>query len=132
MHSKRTKYRRLRGFTLIEALVAVVIVSVAIVSVFGGMRAMAAARTRASEAELLQQLALQKMNELGAVTDLNSADTKGDFSEQGHAEVSWTVDVEPSGVTNVNQVTVTATRNKSSQTFTGLLFVRPTTGSAGT
>ena len=59
---------------------------------------MTGARTRAADAELLQTLAMQKMNELGAVTDLNTADTKGDFTDEGHADVTWTMDVEPSGV----------------------------------
>lgn len=122
---------RRSGFTLIEMLVTVVLVSIAIVSVLGGIRAISAADLRAREADLLQRLAVLKLNEMGPVTDPQTADNKGDFTDQGYPDVSWTLEVVPSGTENLNELTVTTTRGVATQTLTGYLFIRPVTGSTG-
>ena len=119
------------AFTLIEMLVTVVLVSVAIVGVLGGIRAISSSDLRAREAVLLQRLAVQKLNEMGAVTDPTTADNKGDFSDQGYPEATWTVEVQPSGTEDLDVLTVTVTRGQATQTLTGQLFVRPTTGTTG-
>lgn len=120
---------RPQAFTLVEMLVTVVLVSIAIVSVLGGIRAISSADLRAREADLLQRLALHKLNEMGPVTDPQTAENKGDFTDQGYPDVTWTVDVLPSGTENLDELTVTATRGEASQVLTGYLFVRPVTGS---
>jgi prepilin-type N-terminal cleavage/methylation domain-containing protein len=124
------KRRRRAAFTLIEVLVTIVLVLVAVVGSLQAIRAIGQAEVKAREAELLQRLAADKWNEMGAVTDPQTAETNGDFTDQGYPDVEWELTVEPSGTTNVDQLTITATRGQSSQTLTGLLFVRPTTGGA--
>lgn len=127
---------RRAAFTLIEVLVTVLLVSVALVAVMGGIRALGAADAKARDAELLQRLAARKMEELGAVEDPRTAEDSGDFEAAGHPEVEWTMTLEPSGAENVDQVTVTATKRGAStaggaeQSLTGLLFIRPVTGGA--
>lgn len=122
---------RRSGFTLIEMLVTVMLVSVAIVGVLGGIRAISAADLRAREADLLQRLAVLKLNEMGAVTDPQTSENKGDFTDQGYTDVSWVVEVVPSGTTNLDELTVTVTHGEATQALTGYLFVRPVTGSTG-
>ena len=53
-----------RGFTLVEVLVTVVLVSVAIVGVLGGIRTIQDTNAKARTAELLQRLATEKISGL--------------------------------------------------------------------
>jgi prepilin-type N-terminal cleavage/methylation domain-containing protein len=124
------KKARRNAFTLVEVLVTTVLVSVAVVAVFGALRSLTRSEIRAREAELLQKLAVQKLSELGTVTDPKTSDNKGDFSEQGYADASWTLTIEPGRATDIDQATVTATRGDVEQTLVGLIFVRPTTTTA--
>ena len=115
--------------TRVEVLVTVLLVSTALVGVMTGMRALGTTEVRARDADRLQHLAAQKMNELGVVGDLNAAEDNGDFTEQGYPEISWTMDVQPSGTENVDTVTVTVSQGDDEQSLTGLIYVRPVTGS---
>ncbi|MDX1935121.1 MAG: prepilin-type N-terminal cleavage/methylation domain-containing protein [Capsulimonadales bacterium] len=119
--------RRSAGFTLIETLVAVVLVAIGLVGVFGGIAAINRTDSRAREAELLQRLALEKINEIGVIVDPTAADTDGDFEDRGYPEITWTLDIQPSGAENISRVTVTTTRENAEQTLTTLLFVPPDT-----
>ncbi|MES2463910.1 MAG: prepilin-type N-terminal cleavage/methylation domain-containing protein [Armatimonadota bacterium] len=124
------------AFTLVEMLVTIVIVAVAVVAVFRTIASLTETDIRARDADLLQRLACQKMSEMGVVTDPRTAENSGDFADQGYEAVTWTVEVEPSGTLNVEQVTITAQRDEASQQITGLIFQRPlasagSTGSAG-
>jgi len=114
-------------------MVAVVLVSLGIVAVFGGIAAMNRAEARARDADLLQSLAQQKMNEMGAVTDPRTAETSGDFGDRGYPDVTWSLEVQPSGAQDVDTVTITATRGPVSEALTSLLCVPPDTanGAAG-
>jgi Tfp pilus assembly protein PilV len=114
---------RRRGFTLIEAMVAALLVSIGVVAVFGGIAALNRAEARSRDADLLQSLTLQKMNEMGAVNDPRTADTSGDFSDRGYPDVTWEIDVEPSGAQDVDKITVTATRGQAEQKLTQMLYV---------
>jgi prepilin-type N-terminal cleavage/methylation domain-containing protein len=125
--AKRGAMAKRNAFTLIEVLVTTILVSVAVVAVFGALRSLTRSEIRAREAELLQRLAVQKLSELGTVTDPKTSDNKGDFSEQGYADASWTLTIEPGSLTDIEQATVTATRGDVEQTLVGLIFVRPTT-----
>lgn len=129
--SNNVRNRRCSGFTLIEMLVTTILVAVAIVGVLGAIRAISVADLRARDADLLQRLAVLKLNEFGPVTDPQTADNKGDFTDQGYPDVQWNLEVLPSGTENLDELTITVTRGDASQKLTGLLFVRPTTGSTG-
>ncbi|MBC8138948.1 MAG: prepilin-type N-terminal cleavage/methylation domain-containing protein [Fibrella sp.] len=121
------------GFTLIEVLVVIVLVSLSLVAIMNALRAMGATDARVRDAELLQRLAALKMAEIGTVSDPRTMDDSGDFGEQGYPEVAWTMTTEPSGAENVDQVTITAERDNAEQSLVGLVFIRPvTTGAAPT
>jgi len=117
-----------RGFTLIEVLVTVVLVSVAVVGVLGGVRSIQAAGARARGADLLQRLVAEKVGDIRLLSDPATGGTAGDFADRGHAEISWTASAETTAAANVDKVTVTATRGGESQTLTTLVFVRPSGG----
>jgi prepilin-type N-terminal cleavage/methylation domain-containing protein len=123
---------RRRGFTLVEMLVTIVLVSVALVAVFQGIARISATEAKARQADLLQRLAYQKISELGSVTDPRTSDSSGDFTDQGYPDVSWSIDVETTGTTTVQQVTVTATRGNDEQKLTGMIYLRPLTSTGGT
>jgi len=110
-------------------MVAVVLISLGIVAVFGGIAAMNRTESRARDADLLQSLAQQKMNEMGAVTDPRTAETSGDFSDRNYPDVTWSLVVQPSGAQDVDTITVTATRGQDSEALTALLYVAPDTTS---
>lgn len=122
---------RRSGFTLVEMLVTVMLVSIAIVGVLGTIRVISASDLRAREADLLQRLAVLKLNEMGPVTDPQTADNKGDFTDQGYSDVTWQVEVVPSATENLDEITVTVARGDATQILTSYLFVRPVTGSTG-
>jgi hypothetical protein len=104
-------------------MVAAVLVSVGTVAVFGGIAALSRAESRARDADLLQSLALQKMNEMGAVTDPRTADTSGDFGDRGYPDATWEIDVEPSGAQDVDKITITAARGQDEQKLTQMVYV---------
>ncbi len=130
MVNSRTKWRG--AFTLVEMLVTIVVVAVAVVAVFRAIASLTETDIRARDADLLQRLACQKMAEMGGVTDPRTAENSGDFADQGYDTVSWTLEVEPSGTLNVEQVTVTAERGELSQQVTGLIFQRPLASAGST
>jgi prepilin-type N-terminal cleavage/methylation domain-containing protein len=121
-----------RGFTLIETLVAVVLVTIGFVAVFGGISSLNRAEAHARETELLQRLAMEKINEIGPVIDPQSADTSGDFSDRGYSDITWKMDLEPSGADNVDTLTLTTTRGEDSQPLITLLYIPPTTTTGST
>ncbi|MCX6379342.1 MAG: type II secretion system protein [Armatimonadetes bacterium] len=114
-----------KGFTLVELIVTIFIVSVALVAVMGGIRSLGVADVKAHEAELLQQFAAQKLADLRTAADLNNAETSGNFSDQGYAGVTFQVTVQPSGTDNVDEVKVTVLHNNEAQSLTELMFVPP-------
>lgn len=127
------KRSRFSGFTLIEVLVVIVLVSLSLVAIMNALRAMGATDAHARDAELLQRLAALKMAEIGSVSDPRTMDDSGDFTEQGYPTIEWKMTEEPSGAENVDQVTITAERGNAQQSLVGLVFIRPvTTGAAPT
>lgn len=110
---------------------AIVLLAIGVVGVFGGIAALTRAQVKAERADLLQRLAVQKLDEMVAVTDPRTSDTEGDFTDQGHPEVTWSLGLEPSGAENVDRATITAAVDQDEQTVVGLLYIPPITGGAG-
>jgi type II secretory pathway pseudopilin PulG len=115
----------------VEALVAVVLVSIGVVGVFGGLHAIEGAQRRMQTAELLQSLAMDEMDQISSITDPTSTDTSGDFTNEGHPDITWTAEVEQENAQNVDKVTVTAKQGSYSQSLVCLLYVAPTTNTVG-
>lgn len=119
------------AFTLIEMLVTIFLVGIGIAAVFGGLGAMAKAEARARDADLVQSLAQLKWDEFISVSDPSVAEDKGDFADQGYADVTWELTLANATLTDVQELTLVARRGDVEQTLVGLRFVPPT-ASTGT
>lgn len=116
---------------MIEVLVTVVLVSIAFVGVFRGIRALQAIDARTRNADTLQRLASEKINDLTLLPDPAAGATAGDFSDRGQPGVSWSAQVEATDAAGVEKITVTATRGRASQALSTLVFVRAPDGTTG-
>jgi len=131
--SKRSRTRR--GFSLIEALASVTILGLGIAATVGGLGAVARTESRTKQIESMTRLAQHKFDELVATsTSLGSASTQtGDFTDQNNNDYVWSAQVEDSGVTNLEALTVTVTPANNSDSkgptgvVTGLIYIAPAT-----
>jgi type II secretory pathway pseudopilin PulG len=119
--------RRARsGFSLVEALVAVALVGGGIASVVTALGATDRTEAKVLGAERLQRLAQQKLDEIVATEDYNT--TSGDFSDEGANGFEWTMTDDPSGVENLDTITVTVDKSNGtggSQTVSTLVYRSP-------
>jgi type II secretory pathway pseudopilin PulG len=99
--------RRIRGFSMIEAVAAVALVGVGVTSAMAGLAAMAKTDRELLERETMQRLAIQKYDEIVATNQIDSAELSGDFSDQNLEDLEWAATVEPSGEENLEILTVT-------------------------
>ena len=122
------------AFTLVEVLVTAALVAVAVVAALGGIRSLEAADIKAHKAILLRRLAMEKVADLRILSDPSQAGGAGDFSDRGYDDITWSADIEPTSVSNLDQVTITATQGKDSQDVSTLIYVpastNTTTGAA--
>jgi type II secretory pathway pseudopilin PulG len=125
--------RRAAGFTMVEALAAVALLAVGIVASLSALGAMTRAEGGMRESERMQRLADQKLQELIATGDWQFL-TEGDFSEQAENRYLWTSTLEPSGVENMEVLSVTITRanrrDDEGYQATQLLYIPPEVGGA--
>lgn len=108
------------------------LVAIAVVGVFGGIRALTAADIKANSADLLQRLASEKLEDVRVNGDPSTYATSGDFTDRGYTDISWNMDVQTSSTAYVDQVTVTATRARDSQAITEFVYVPPATTTSTT
>jgi len=123
---------RRSGFTLIEVMVTSIIVAVAVAGVFDGIRSMAKTEVKANTADLLQRLAVEKVNDLEILSDPSVGGDNGDFSDRGYPDIMWTADVETASITNVDELTVTVSQGTDSQTITTMVYVPQESSTTGT
>ncbi len=125
-----------RGFTLMEVLVSVVILSIGIVGVLGGLTAMSKSQIRAFEVEHVQRLAIRKIDELLATEAVGTTGTTGDFTDYGEPGYEWKTDVQPSGIENLQTLTLTVTKTNDSSAPSAkidtLYYLAPATTGAAT
>ncbi len=127
------KRLRIRGFSLVEAIASIGILSIGIVAVMGGLGAMARAESRIRQVEKMTSLAQHKYDELVATSASLTGNQSGDFSDQNLQNFNWSATIDQTGVTNLVALTVTVTSSSDSSAssptghVSGLLYQPPTT-----
>ena len=118
-----------RAFTLVEVLVTTALVAVAVTAGMGALRTLTATEAKARDADLLQSLASEKLNDVRFLADPTSNGTSGDFTDRGYSDISWTLEDQSSSVSNVDQLTVTTKRGEQTQELTTLVYIPSSTSS---
>ena len=126
--------RSKRGFTIIEAVVAIALTAVTIVGALGGIRAMTRGETIRLETEYQRRLTLEKYQEILATQDFTTA--SGDFSDRNDTKYTWEMSTNPTSITNLVTLTVKVHPTDSSETkdvysVSGLVYQAPQTTTTG-
>ena len=129
MFSADRRPRRKRGFTLLEAMAAVVLLGIGVVAAMGANAQIIRNEDRARRIEQMQRLAQEKLAELIA-TGQATASTNGDFTDQNVSGMTWSLEINTSGITDLNSATLTVQGNGTTDDtyrLDTLLYVPPTT-----
>lgn len=126
--------RNRRGFTLLEAMAAVVLLGIGIVGAMGAFATVTRTESSARQKERMQQLASAKLAELVA-TGQATTSTNGDYADEQEPDYTWSLEIGTSGITDLNTATITVTRSGTSEKakLDTLLYAPPetTTTTAG-
>jgi len=120
------------GFSLVEALVAVVLAGGGIAALVSAIGATTRGEAKAIQSEKMQRLAVQKLDEVIATQDFNSQG--GNFADDGEPDMDWSMTDDTTSVENLEQVTVTVSKSNdsnTSQVVSTLFYRRPAETSAG-
>ena len=117
-----------RGFTLIEVLVAIILLGTGVASVSLALGNVARNAARIEESATLNRLAARKLDELVATGEAINGNASGTFQDEGFPDVNWSVTSEPTGVENLNTITITVSKEANSENgkqISTLVFVPP-------
>jgi general secretion pathway protein I len=99
--------RRIRGFTLLEVLVALVIVSLGMIAVFGQLNQMLSASARLRDKTLAHWIAVDQITELQAIGAYPKVGESSDELDMARATWSYTVKTSQIGDLAMRRVDVT-------------------------
>lgn len=120
-----------RGFTMIEAVISIALAGVGVAAVVGAMGSVNLAEANALERERMQQLAVDKYDELVGTGDYNTT-TSGDFDDRNEPNFEWSAEVETTGVEGLDELIVTVTRTAGDReaevVISGLIYNVLTSG----
>jgi len=102
--------RARRGFTLVEALAALVLITVGLVATLQCIGAMTRARSRALETADMQRLAFRKYDEIIAENLLPSGSSDGNFEDVGEPRFTWHAERTALGVGGLDDLAVQVVR----------------------
>ena len=122
-----------KGFTLIEALVAVVLAGIGVAGSIQGIAALTKAQAKSQEKEVMVRLAQAKFDELIAIGE--ATNIGGTFDDWGDPRYTWEAVVDTTGQESLSQLTVTikssADGRSVEQSISGLVYEAPiSTGAA--
>ncbi|HWA83951.1 MAG TPA: prepilin-type N-terminal cleavage/methylation domain-containing protein [Fimbriimonadaceae bacterium] len=128
-----------RGYTLIEAMVSTVLVTVGLIAMIGAFSNLTRNQNIVVQGERMQRLAIDKYQELVATEALQTQALNGDFSDRGEDNYLWEASVGETGTQNLTALTVTvtlrdSTDDKEKAVVNGVVYQQPqtTTGNGGT
>ena len=125
-----------KGFTLIEAMVASVLVAVGVTAALRGYAALTHTQAILQERDRMQRLAVSKYDELTA-QDITTASNNGDFSDYGETRYKWELVLGTTATAGLDTVQLTVTAVDPSDTnqvqLNGLAYIpeTSTTGATG-
>lgn len=119
-----------KGFTLIEVLVAIVLVAVGVTGTLSALSAMAQSKTRVQQSQLMQKLAEDKLAEVIATGDAFNGAASGSFEDQGAADITWSSQDDTTGVENLDAITVTVKKGDREVSASTLFYRAPATTGA--
>jgi type II secretory pathway pseudopilin PulG len=125
MHSRR-------AFTLVEAMVAVILCGVGVVAAMQALASLQKTNINAVHSERLLRLAANKIEEIGVTLPVTETPTDGDFADDGAPDASYNIDVQPGTVEGTFVVTITATDAVSQQSLSTIVFDSSSTSTTGT
>ena len=125
MHSRR-------AFTLVEAMVAVILCGVGVVAAMQALASLQKTNINAVHSERLLRLAANKIEEIGVTSLVTETPTDGDFADDGAPDASYNIDVQPGTVEGTFVVTITATDAVSQQSLSTIVFDSSSTSTTGT
>lgn len=114
--------RNNRGFTLVEALVAVILCGIGVVAAMQALASLQKTNINAVHSERLLRLATTKIEEIGVTSSVTETPTDGDFSDTGAPDASYKIDVQPGTVDGTYVVTITATDLVAQQSLSTVVF----------
>ena len=124
--------RNRRGFTLVEALVAVILCGVGVVAAMQALASLQKTNINAVHAERLLRLATNKIEEIGVTSPITETPTDGDFTDDGAPDATYNIDIQVGSVDGTYVVTITATDQVTQQSLSTVLFDATTTSTSGT
>ena len=107
MNAQRLK----SAFTLIEALVAVVVVAIAGVGSMHAFSSLTRGERKAQEEEYLQRLAYEKYDEEIAIAQQTLSNSSGNFDDRNLQGYSWSMDVASTSINDLMSVTVSVSKD---------------------
>lgn len=119
-----------RAFTLIEVLVAIVLIGVAVSALVGGLGSLTNSYRRAMEKERLVQMAHQKLDELVGTGDWTTV-SEGEYEEEWLQNYEWSLETETTAIEGLEWIRVTVTQTgpsvERSETAETLVYRTTTT-----
>ncbi len=119
---------------MIEAVISIGLVGISIVASLNAFASMSKTDVQLRDREYLQRLAVQKYDEIIATGGIDTAELNGDFSDRNDTKNEWRAEVTPSGVDNLNILTVTVkasgTEDGPQAVVDGMVFELPQTTGA--
>jgi prepilin-type N-terminal cleavage/methylation domain-containing protein len=97
------------GFTLIEVMVAIVLIGIAVSALVGGLATLTNVNRRSVEKERLVQMAHQKLDELLGTGDWTSV-SEGEYEEEWLENFEWSSETETTSVEGLEWLRVTVTQ----------------------
>ena len=124
--------RSRRAFTLVEAMVAVILCGVGVVAAMQALASLQKTNINAVHSERLLRLAANKIEDIGVTSPVTETPTDGDFTDDGAPDASYNIDVQPGTVEGTYVVTITATDTVSQQSLSTIVFDSSSTSTTGT